>query len=50
MGVDFPDTGWGVLFPEELWGLGAIFNLFAAGVSKLGTVVCRLPETEEQIH
>lgn len=48
-GVDFPDAGCGVLFPEELCGLGSIFNLLAAGVSELGTVVCRLPETEKSV-
>lgn len=45
LGVDFPDGGWGVLFPEGagLWLLGSIFSLLAAGESVLGPWVCLLP-------
>lgn len=49
LGVDFPDGGWGVLFPEGtgLWVLGSIFSLLAAGESVAGPWVCLLPVQEE---
>lgn len=43
LGVDLPDWGWGVLFPEGtgLWVLGSILSFLAAGESMLGP--CLLP-------